>query len=1372
MKKSQSIRRIAAYFRMAAAMMVLAAGCALALIATRTGSAPMTKAQSRFHGEPYRITRDSGEEPGEADPWAKAMEAWALRVYPGEDVPTETAQRSAEAWNRMVFRQESMTALNPLNPFLFWRQAGPSIAPMPPILTFTGAPYITSGRITGLALDSTSCTASACRLWIAAAGGGIWRTDNALASTPNWTFISQSFNTNAIGTLFYDAPNKTLYAGTGEPNTGGDNAAGLGIYKSTDGGNSWTLLASTVTALTTTGNGTYTGNAFLNRAVSRIAIDPTNPSHMFVSSLRSVRGVSATTGGSTSNPPTPRPPFGLFESTDGGATFKYIWDGGDACPATCDGSNPKASIRGVNDVVLDPGYNNGTNKIVYANAMPSGVAGSGGIWRSNDGGSTWTQIHTARNAADNADRASFAVTPLAGGKTRIYAGIGNSTHNAANFAHLFRTDDAVAATGDASWTDLTAQQDAGPAPNQTTGYCSSAAAGAQCWYDNVVYTPPGKPDVVYLGGAYDYDQYGLRNDGRAFLRSTNAGVSFNDISWDANITNPTPNPSCCQNLPFAQNGMHPDSHVVVEVPGTDIAIFGSDGGVVRDNGTFTDISSTCTDVSRTFGVPPGLTGADLATCQQLLKAVPTSITSMNTALSTLQFQTVSVSAQDNTLLQGGTQDNGTFTSANTQAWPQEFFGDGGHSGFATANSNLRFASTTGRAIVANFRNGDPSQWVVIYGPIAAVGEAELFYPIHISDPSPAAGQTIFHGAKSVWRTQDWGGPQAFLEAGPCNAITGSPTTACGDFVRIGPAGATDLTASNADYRGTTRSGGNVSWIARTPQNTNTGWVATTTGRVFVSKNIDAAAPAVTFTRIDTLSAASPQRFVSGIFIDPANSNHAWISYGGYNFNTATTPGHIFSVVFNPGAGTATFTAIDGTGPGAFPDFPANAIAAAPNGDLYAANDFGVLRKPAGVADWEVSGFNMPMVEVSGLTLSLDGKKLYAATHGRSAYVADVPSAARVSPILTTTANPSSANLGSPIHDSATLASGLSPTGNITFQLYGPNDATCSGASAFTSTIAVNDNGTYDSASFTPSQPGTYRWVATYSGDTNNNPITTACSDPNETVTIGATAQFLNMSTRMRTDATTNNGNSVGIGGFTVTGAVPKHVIVRAVGPSLTKFGFAATDVLSDPVLELHGPGAFGTITNNNWRDSQEALIKQDGLAPTNDLESAIDATLPPGAYTAIIKGNTGTAQAGLCLFEVYDLDSAANSKVANLSTRAFVGTGANVVIGGFVLGKNQGNDRVVVRGLGPSLASFGIGSTLADPTLELRNENGTLLVANNDWQDNAAQAALITASGLAPSNTRESAIAATLPPGLYTAILAGLNGGTGVGNVEVYDLGQ
>jgi hypothetical protein len=251
----------------------------------------------------------------------------------------------------------------------------------------------------------------------------------------------------------------------------------------------------------------------------------------------------------------------------------------------------------------------------------------------------------------------------------------------------------------------------------------------------------------------------------------------------------------------------------------------------------------------------------------------------------------------------------------------------------------------------------------------------------------------------------------------------------------------------------------------------------------------------------------------------------------------------------------------------------------------------------------------------------------------------------------------------------------------------------------------------------------------------------------------------------------DTGDNAGIGGFIITGSVPKHVVVRAIGPSLTRFGFSPAEVLADPILEIHGPGNFGIITNNDWKDSQQAQIQADGLAPTNDLESAIDATLPPGNYTAIVRGNSGTPPAGIALVEVYDLNTAVASKLANLSTRALVGTGGNVVIAGFILGNNAGDDRIIVRGLGPSLSTFGVPNPLPDPTLELRDGNGALLRANNDWQDDAAQAAQITAAGLAPSNTKESAIAATLPPGLYTAILAGLNNGTGVGLVEVYDRG-
>jgi hypothetical protein len=215
-------------------------------------------------------------------------------------------------------------------------------------------------------------------------------------------------------------------------------------------------------------------------------------------------------------------------------------------------------------------------------------------------------------------------------------------------------------------------------------------------------------------------------------------------------------------------------------------------------------------------------------------------------------------------------------------------------------------------------------------------------------------------------------------------------------------------------------------------------------------------------------------------------------------------------------------------------------------------------------------------------------------------------------------------------------------------------------------------------------------------------------------------------------------------------------------------------VLADPVLELHGPGAFVTVTDDNWRDDpvQEALIIASGIPPHNDLESAIDAILNPGAYTAIVSGKNNTS--GVGLVEVYDLNQAVPAKLANISTRAFVSTGSDIVIAGFILGGNPpqaGNDRIAVRGIGPSLTALGVPNALADPVLELRDGNGTLLVSNNDWHDNPVQASELIAAGLALTNDLESGIATTLPPGTYTALLAGLSDGTGVGLVEVYDLG-
>jgi hypothetical protein len=264
-----------------------------------------------------------------------------------------------------------------------------------------------------------------------------------------------------------------------------------------------------------------------------------------------------------------------------------------------------------------------------------------------------------------------------------------------------------------------------------------------------------------------------------------------------------------------------------------------------------------------------------------------------------------------------------------------------------------------------------------------------------------------------------------------------------------------------------------------------------------------------------------------------------------------------------------------------------------------------------------------------------------------------------------------------------------------------------------------------------------------------------------------TSKAINLSTRLFVQT----GQNVGIGGFIITGNTPKRLIIRGIGPSLSQVG--VFNVLYDPVLELRGSETFNPIINNNWRDDQEQEIRDTGIPPSNDLEAAIVVTLGPGAYTAIMRGNSPSPN-GVGLIEIYDLNQGVDSKLANLSTRGFVQTADNIVIAGFLISDNgAAKDRIVVRGIGPSLApgSFPASAVLADPTLQLRDGNGALLLANNDWQENPEQAAEIEAAGLAPANSLESALIGPLSPGLYTALLAGRNSGTGIGVVEVYDLG-
>jgi autotransporter-associated beta strand protein len=283
----------------------------------------------------------------------------------------------------------------------------------------------------------------------------------------------------------------------------------------------------------------------------------------------------------------------------------------------------------------------------------------------------------------------------------------------------------------------------------------------------------------------------------------------------------------------------------------------------------------------------------------------------------------------------------------------------------------------------------------------------------------------------------------------------------------------------------------------------------------------------------------------------------------------------------------------------------------------------------------------------------------------------------------------------------------------------------------------------------------------YTIGTDANGIHLTATNTGVATTKAAPSNLLNISTRV--DVQT--GSDVLIGGFIIKGTAPKMVLVRGLGPSLKAMGVAGA--LSDPVLELHKPDGT-VITNDNWVDAQKQAIIDTGIPPANPFESAIVATLDPGEYTCVVRGNDNAT--GVGLVEVYDLDRALGTTLANISTRGLVETGDNVMIGGFIAGGlNGGASTVVVRGLGPSLATEGITDSLADPTLALYDSEGNRVAENNDWMTGARAPAII-AEGLAPKNPRESAVQAILPPGAYTAILSGVGGATGVGLVEVYNL--
>ncbi len=822
-----------------------------------------------------------------------------------------------------------------------WVSVGPSRALYPDsefLNSFLYVPnaYVAGGRTTSIAISDT-CNPGNCRLYITPAGGGIWTTRNGLAGTPHWEYLGGPLGINSAGAVTID-PNdssgKTVYVGTGEANICGSGCvAGVGIYKSTDGGQSWTGPLG--------GSATDTGNPLAGKGVGAIVIKPGSPNTIYAGTTTALRGMSESCCVGVTRPVPGAAKWGLYKSTNGGATWNFVHNGS-ANAADCTGSlaefqnGATCSPRGVRHVKLDP-----TNpEILYASSYARGV------WRSSDGGATWTQIKPSLNAAVIQTRAAIDVTKIANGKTRMYVYEGNIGNP---YSRLFRSDDV--STGAPVFADLTSPSTASP------GYATFNLCGGQCWYDMFVYTPKGHPDMVYAGGSYSYGE-NIANK-RGVILSTDAGVSGTDMTFDGTDS-------------LHPNGLHPDQHAIVTNPNNPLQFFETnDGGVMRSSGDLVDRSSWCDDPNR------GLNPVDKARCQQMLSAIPSRLAGINDGLSTLQWIKVKASPHNPQLLTGGTQDNGTWeTPGNPVKWENTMIGDGGWPGFDVALPDFRFHSFFDVSPEVNFEGGNIATWIWVADPLFGHGGSNFYSPI-ISDPVNS-GWMFAGTARTAYRTKTHGlGTMTMAEAQQhCNTWTGDFTVVCGDWAELGPVRLTDAAWGD-------RAGGNVAAVERTAADSSSAWAGTSRGRVFITKNVGAdPASAVTWTRLDDDTAIDPGRFVSSIHVDPSNGNHAWISYSGYGVNTPGTPAHIVEITYNPATGTSVW--VDRSYD--FGDMPVNDLVRDDvTGDLYAATDFGVLRLANGTTTWTKSAPGLPNVEVTSLEILPSERILYGATHGLSTW---------------------------------------------------------------------------------------------------------------------------------------------------------------------------------------------------------------------------------------------------------------------------------------------------------------------------------------------------------------------------------------------------
>jgi photosystem II stability/assembly factor-like uncharacterized protein len=833
----------------------------------------------------FRMQPDTGfgeQEGGETgdDPKQRADYFYRQRAYPFAQTPAGARQQSLQQLDAMVTQQRALGIIPEADaePSLAVGFPGPSnwtnLGPQPVTNSAGGSNFgnpSATGRVTAIAVDPTTTNTSSQVIYLGAATGGVWKSTNGGTS---WTTIFDQNNSLAIGGIAI-APgagnNNIIYVGTGELNFSGDSYYGAGVYKSTDGGNTWTQQCggASVNFCAPTFPGAFQGGGFF---VGTIAVNPTNP----LIALASVRNA----GNATVS--------GIYRTTDGGANWNLL---------------SSASGAAGNSIIWNPS----DSTVVYATLGERGNAAKFGVYKSTDSGVTFTRLTgngaTGNNLpTTNLGRHEMAVAPSDGNV--IYVAINDEPTS--GLLGLAKSTD-----GGATWS-FTAP---GTLPN-LPNFCSG-----QCWYDMALAVLPTDPNTLIVGGS------AFTNNSSTDFRSSDGGVTWTDITNGSSAVRP-----------------HVDTHALTfAATSSGFRLYtGNDGGV-----WFTD-NPTASTVTWEAG--------------------------NNANLTITQFYPGhAIHPSDENISYGGTQDNGTEKYSGIPTWDHVACGDGAWAAIDPNIPTTVYTNCQNISILRSALDGSAPSWVSITNELANSGDRSLFISPLVHDPIQSG--VLYFGTFRVWQSRNFGN----------------------DWFAISP----DLTTSNTNE---------VTSVSVAPSNNNVVYATTTDGQVWRSTNADENS-VPTWTNLT--ASPLPGRYATMVRTDASSADIAYLSYSGFS-GFVDTVGHIFKTT----NGGATWSDISGTGAGALPNTPVNDIAVVHYGApinfdaVFIATDVGVFECPDPTSatpctTWSPVGTGLPKVPVVGLAFRQASATLRAITHGRGVWVIETPGINATGLLLLTSITPSS-----------------------------------------------------------------------------------------------------------------------------------------------------------------------------------------------------------------------------------------------------------------------------------------------------------------------------------------------------------------------------